>query len=152
MAKAELAGKICKCSCGAKIQVPSKRESGVVQASIANPVDMSAPLALPVMAEAAPQSGSKFQTRYNNPEAYKSATPPPKKKVSMPKRVPSRNRSASSGSNHSALFDGPVIGGVGMMLGATIWFVVGWWAGYIFYYPPILFCLGFGSVIKGLID
>lgn len=150
-AKAELAGKACKCRCGAKLQVPSNREASVLQTSDANLMDMSDPMALPLMAEASPKSASKFQTRYNNPEAYKSAPPPPKKTISMPKRTPSRT-SSGSGANYSVFLDGPVIGGVGMMLGATIWFVVGWWAGYIFFYPPILFCIGFGSAVKGLID
>lgn len=150
-AKATLAGKVCKCSCGAKLQVPSSREAAVMQNSDAHAVDMSDPLALPLMADTSPQSGAKFQTRYSNPEAYKSAAPPPKKKSAMPKRTRSRTSSSSS-SHQSTFFDGPVIGGIGMMLGATIWFVVGWYAGYIFYYPPILFLIGLGSVAKGLID
>ena len=41
-------------------------------------------------------------------------------------------------------------GGVGMMVGAVVWFVVGWMAGRIFFYPPILFVLGIVSLAKGL--
>jgi len=41
-------------------------------------------------------------------------------------------------------------GGVGMMVGAVVWFVVGWMAGRIFFYPPILFVLGIVGVAKGL--
>ena len=40
--------------------------------------------------------------------------------------------------------------GVGMMVGAVVWFVVGWMAGRIFFYPPILFVLGIASLVKGL--
>jgi len=41
-------------------------------------------------------------------------------------------------------------GGVGMMVGAVVWFVVGWAAGRIFIYPPILFVLGIVAVGKGV--
>ena len=41
-------------------------------------------------------------------------------------------------------------GGVGMMVGAVVWFVVGWMAGRIFIYPPILFVLGLVALGKGL--
>lgn len=44
-----------------------------------------------------------------------------------------------------------VKGGFIMMGIAVIWFVVGYEAGYIFYYPPILFLIGVYAVIKGLI-
>jgi hypothetical protein len=41
-------------------------------------------------------------------------------------------------------------GGVGMMVGAVVWFALGWMAGRIFFYPPILFVLGIVAVGKGL--
>ena len=50
------------------------------------------------------------------------------------------------GSNNN-IFD--VAGGILMMVGAIIWFVVGYMAGYIYFYPPILFVLGLISMIKG---
>lgn len=143
-ARADLAGKVCKCSCGEKIRVPANNEAGLAQASVASGMDMSDPLALPI-ATAPADSRSKFQTRYNNPEAYKPIAPPtPKKKVSSPSRTRSRQT--------SSFLEGPAIGGMGMMLGAVIWFVVGWYAGYIFFYPPILFFIGLGSLAKALID
>ncbi|HEX7898225.1 MAG TPA: hypothetical protein VF950_10730 [Planctomycetota bacterium] len=43
-----------------------------------------------------------------------------------------------------------ILGGVGMMVGAVVWFVVGYAAGRIFFYPPILFVIGIVAVIKGL--
>ena len=36
-----------------------------------------------------------------------------------------------------------------MMLGVVVWFVVGFVGGVIFFYPPVLFILGIGAVIKG---
>lgn len=46
---------------------------------------------------------------------------------------------------------GSVIGGVLAMVGAVVWFVVGWLSGYIFFYPPILFVLGLIGVVRGLV-
>ena len=43
-----------------------------------------------------------------------------------------------------------ILGGAGMMVGAVVWFVVGWMAGRIFFYPPILFVIGIVAMIKGL--
>ncbi|MFN7292793.1 MAG: hypothetical protein ACK5YR_08020 [Pirellula sp.] len=49
-------------------------------------------------------------------------------------------------------FDGTVIGGVITMLVAVVWFFGGLAAGYIFFYPPVMFVLGLIAVIKGLLD
>ena len=43
-----------------------------------------------------------------------------------------------------------ILGGVGMMVGAVVWFVVGYAAGRIFFYPPILFVIGAIALVKGL--
>ena len=43
-----------------------------------------------------------------------------------------------------------VVGGLTMIIIAVIWFAAGYEAGYIFYYPPILFIIGVYAVIKGL--
>jgi hypothetical protein len=44
-----------------------------------------------------------------------------------------------------------VLGGAIMIAIALIWFVVGLFAGYIFYYPPILFLIGVYALVKGVI-
>ncbi len=46
--------------------------------------------------------------------------------------------------------DKGAIAGVLMMVGAVVWFVVGWALGIIFFYPPILFIIGLVCFIKGL--
>ena len=43
-----------------------------------------------------------------------------------------------------------VLGGVLMIAIAVTWFGLGLWAGRIFFYPPILFIVGFVAVIKGV--
>ena len=43
-----------------------------------------------------------------------------------------------------------IIGGILIMAGAVIWFVVGYMAGIIFFYPPVLFIIGIIAVIRGI--
>ena len=43
-----------------------------------------------------------------------------------------------------------VLGGITMMVIAVVWFVGGYAAGIIFYYPPVLFLIGIYAFIKGL--
>ena len=45
-----------------------------------------------------------------------------------------------------------VLGGLAMMAIAVVWFVIGWQAGYIYYYPPILFIIGLVGTIRGAIQ
>ena len=46
--------------------------------------------------------------------------------------------------------DKGVWGGLAMMVGAIVWFVLGWMAGYIFFYPPVLFVIGIVALVRGL--
>lgn len=46
--------------------------------------------------------------------------------------------------------DKGILGGVIMMGIAVAWFGLGWMAGYIFFYPPILFLIGLFGTLKGL--
>lgn len=43
-----------------------------------------------------------------------------------------------------------MLGGIVMMAIAAVWFGLGWAAGYIFFYPPILFVIGLFGFLKGL--
>lgn len=45
---------------------------------------------------------------------------------------------------------GLIIKGVLMIVGAIVWFVVGWMAGFIYFYPPVLLVIGIGTCIKGM--
>jgi hypothetical protein len=51
---------------------------------------------------------------------------------------------------HSNATYGAMIGGGFTMLIAVVWFVVGFFAGWVFCYPPILFVLGLISFVCGL--
>jgi hypothetical protein len=45
-----------------------------------------------------------------------------------------------------------MLGGLLMMAIAAVWFFVGMAAGYIYFYPPILFVMGIVALIKGMAD
>jgi len=50
------------------------------------------------------------------------------------------------------IFNGSVVGGAIAMLIAVVWFVIGLFAGWVFFYPPILFIVGLIGFIKGLVS
>ena len=47
---------------------------------------------------------------------------------------------------------GSMLSGIGMMVGAVVWFVVGWACGRIFFYPPILFIIGLVTFFRGMMN
>lgn len=61
-------------------------------------------------------------------------------------------RTPKKASSEGGAFNSGVLGGIGLMVLAAVWFVGGLMANRIFFYPPILFILGMGSVIKGLVS
>ena len=56
---------------------------------------------------------------------------------------------AGFGPERAALKMG-VLGGIVLILAAAVWFYIGWQAGYVFYYPPILALIGLYGIVKGL--
>jgi len=44
-----------------------------------------------------------------------------------------------------------MLGGIAMVVIAVVWFFGGLAAGYIFFYPPILFAIGVFAIIKGAV-
>ena len=68
---------------------------------------------------------------------------------------PRRRRRKPEPKKHSSMegrvWSGSVMGGLLAMLIAVIWFVGGLFAGFLFYYPPILFIIGLVGMIRGLI-
>jgi hypothetical protein len=65
-------------------------------------------------------------------------------------QAPTRGRAARPKREMDGKAAGAIFGGLAMMVGAVIWFVVGWFAGWIFFYPPILFVFGFISFVGGI--
>lgn len=58
---------------------------------------------------------------------------------------------AKSRSLEGKLSNSGIAGGVGLMVAAVVWFVVGLAADRIFFYPPVLFIVGLVAFIKGLV-
>lgn len=72
----------------------------------------------------------------------------PKKKAKKPaKRFASNSSSSGSGGWDGS---GLMLKGVLMMVGAVVWFVLGWRAGFIYFYPPVLLVIGLVTFVKGL--
>ena len=69
--------------------------------------------------------------------------PRPRKKKKVMKRR--RQEEPASTSNGALIFIG-----IAMIIGAIIWFVVGWMNGTIFFYPPVLAIIGFVNIVKGM--
>jgi len=65
-----------------------------------------------------------------------------------------KEEDASSGtfSSEKKMISKGMLGGGIMMAIAVVWFFGGLYAGYIFYYPPILFLIGVYALVKGLIN
>jgi hypothetical protein len=65
-------------------------------------------------------------------------------------REPERNRRGFGGSGFH--INAGIGGGLAMMFIAVVWFVLGLMAGFIFFYPPVLFIVGLVALIKGLLN
>ena len=47
--------------------------------------------------------------------------------------------------------DAGILGGAALLRAAIVWFVIGWWCGYIFFYPPILAVLGIVAILRSVL-
>lgn len=56
---------------------------------------------------------------------------------------------AGFGAERAAVSKG-VLGGIVLLVVAGVWFYVGWQAGYIYYYPPVLALIGVYAIWKGI--
>ncbi len=75
----------------------------------------------------------------------------PKRKTSR-YRTDYREKRRSNSEGRDGGTDATVIGGLAMMIGAVVWFVVGYQAGWIYPYPIYLFFVGLISFVKGILD
>ncbi len=66
------------------------------------------------------------------------------------RRPPRRPRRKITDGYNSGTAIAGILGGLAMMIGAVVWFVLGLMADIIFFYPPILFVLGVIAFVKGL--
>jgi hypothetical protein len=87
---------------------------------------------------------------YGNVEDYGAPARP--RRNSAPAPVRKRKKRKPVKSRGDSVVDPSIIGGIVMMVGAVVWFVVGLKFGIIFFYPPVLFVLGIAAFVKGLLD
>jgi hypothetical protein len=82
------------------------------------------------------------------PERPLPFTPAPESSLSERAR---RQSTADSGGEGFGTINAGVVGGIFMMIVAVIWLGLGLMADRLFFYPPVLFVLGFIAMIKGLV-
>lgn len=102
-------------------------------------------------------SGGSEWDSYDNPAQVPQGLPPRAKRKNTGSSTPALrgngneapaaySRSGGAGTN------GSVVTGILMMVGAAVWFFGGLAVGVIFFYPPVLFVLGFIALVKGLMS
>ena len=102
-------------------------------------------------------SGGSEWDSYGNPAQTPQGLPPRGKRKKTGGSTPSLrgtgneapdaySRPSRSGTN------GSVVTGILMMVGAAVWFFGGLAVGVIFFYPPVLFVLGFIALVKGIMS
>jgi hypothetical protein len=168
-ARDEQSGKRIRCpSCKEILEVP---EAGAAPTTPVPRKDSVSPSAIsekgqPKRRSSAPEdderptsrksrSGIKKELPEELPEIEDEEEERPRKKSRLKKNVAgtgTKNVSGSTWGLEGAGFRRGVLGGIAMMVIACVWFVGGLFAGYIFFYPPILFIIGLVALIKGIID
>jgi hypothetical protein len=143
--KDALAGRKVRCpDCQAVLTVATAAadaDDEAATALLAGPPDPPRPKRLPREdAEDAPRHAVTAARPLPKPTAPARDEPKPRPR----KKDRRKERGYSRVTIHPA-----IITGVLMMIGAVVWFGVGLAGGIIFFYPPILFVFGVGSVIKG---
>ena len=141
----EMAGTTVACPCGTHVAVPLS-SSAPIGLPPADPFGFPAsdagglpPMQTPMLQSSIPPSTGPSPYRSANAGANR-----PRKRKKKPQSKPQESG--------NSFFEGEILGGAAMMIGAVVWFGLGLAAGYIFFYPPILFVIGLGTLIKGLFD
>ena len=145
---ANAAGKKVKCPCGVATAVPNAGSAPPAPIPANDPFGMPAndnPFAAPADEFGQNPYAASSDDGYgmSSTPAYMSA-PKPRKKAKRKKKA-----SAPSGAGPDM---GQVLGGIGMMVGALVWFFGALALGVIFIYPPILFVIGLATMIKGFLS
>lgn len=144
----EHAGKRTKCpKCGAALTVPTPgapelSDEDKAFAALEDAPDDPRPASRPASSydpPAAPVRGPKI------PGAVAQDPPPPKRKRGPKYEAREGGREGYSGITISST----IIYGILMMIGAGVWFGLGYAAGRIYFYPPILFVFGLITTVRG---
>lgn len=128
----------------------------------------AAPLTVPTPEPPAADEDAAYRALLEGPDPEPSATPTrrdlnePERPKPAPKIPALSGRRAVPSAPRASEYEQPssgggihvssgTLGGCGMMLGAVVWFGLGWAAGVIFWYPPVLFVFGLVAFVNGLL-
>jgi len=161
--KDELAGRKLRCTgCQSVLSVPPAAAPQAAPPQPATPRDVDEEALNILLTETpgavvsrrAESSRSEAPSRpAGDPASITASRPkPPVPRPVLP--TPSKSRPAPKDSEPkwsmpSISVNPSIITGALMMLGAAVWFFAGLAAGFIYFYPPVLFVLGIGAVIRG---
>ena len=168
---ANAAGQVTQCPCGTQLQIPHAAPTSADPFALPNelpspglqpldnleevglepindpytPMPGPPPLQDP-FAPAPDQTGNPYGAS-STPAYLQPSKPGGKRKVKRKVR-PRESDSSSSG----FAINGQIMSGLGMMALAAIWFIAGLAAGWIYFYPPILFIIGLVTMVRGFFD
>jgi hypothetical protein len=150
--KDEFAGRKIRCrSCGAVLVVPRPEPAGDVEDEASDLLLADSPSSRPMPPRAVEAVTPRREAALPPPARQPPRPVPPvnpPEKASRPRVKAARGRK-SEGSGFSIAVHPAIIAGLLMMAGAAVWFFLGLAAGIIYFYPPVLFVLGVGAVIRG---
>lgn len=147
-ARGELAGKRVRCpACQAVLTVPKPdSEEAAVEFLLA---EGPPPTPTPAAKRNPPAEPDERDSYSASPPPLPKPKPEKRSRPDVPKQK-RRSRDEGSGWNFPSVAINPsIISGFLMMAGAVVWFVVGLYLGWIYFYPPILFVAGIGAIIRG---
>jgi hypothetical protein len=147
----EFAGKRTKCpKCGAALTVPAPATSELSDEDKAFAALEDAPDEPPPAARASQRPAPSYDPPPAPPREPKipgavAEEPPPKRKRGPKFAAREGGREGYSGITISPT----IIYGILMMIGAGVWFGLGYSAGRIYFYPPVLFVFGLITTVRG---
>ena len=153
--KDELAGRKIRCpKCSAVVAVPRPPAEQDAEAAALDLLLADSP-AEERVAAAPPSPPPAAREQAVRPPAPPAPKPPVAWATSKPAtadKPPSVAKSRKSSRRRGPILvvHPSIVTGVLMMAGALVWFVLGLMFGWIYFYPPVLFVLGIGAVLRGL--
>lgn len=101
-----------------------------------------------------PSAGSSRSQTYRKPqdEVDDDEDWQEQKKRNKPRKKKRPRSSVGLSSGWFENINAGMIGGLLMIIIAVVWFVGGLMGGWLFYYPPILFCIGLAAVVRDVFN
>ena len=149
------AGKKVKCPCGVVTAVASAGSAAPTPMPSNDPFGMpeNDPFGMPADENPFAAPADEFgETPYATTGSgeYGMTSAPAYMSAPKPRKKSKRKKTSAPASTGPDM--GQVLGGIGMMVGALVWFFGALALGRIFFYPPILFIIGLVTMIKGFMS